>query len=527
MCRLSVVGLALVTAVGCSSEKGGDDGEGARAADSGARPDPDAAAPIEPGPCARVDGAPVTVGSAVAADDYALVLPAEASSPTRWDRPGNEALVLDVVGSERGLIGQLVLHQGKTRFAYGMSLGRLAAGEKVAVQVSPLSAEGAAREACVGAGELTAAADLGDAAPGLVNAPIFRWPAAKRFDDLPVLVGWSAERQTYQAVYTTEDGGTVQNCGGGSEGIQAEIARWGRACDIEGMYTYGAAPRWQRCTGATAFSSVSPRLEGDHPIFYYGDGHNRLFESRAGYGTTCGSGPAEKSDGDLAGWNLDNPGSGPELDDGHVITIRPLPVPLDPLDYDRFGGRREGLVDVYAPWLYRLTFLELAREDKLDGERALPLEQYLYADFHVADVDGTGDRNCAPAVSGGFRVRAVTRSGAVIQGPQITAHYVSSDDDWKRIAIPVPAGTTAADIDRFEFDAYDGDGIYLLGLGDAFLVRPDGESGARLERLHEGIQELAYYVDDDSSGCTGGTNTDGPGGAAYPCAGSLVVVRLP
>ena len=533
MCRSRVVLslaftlAAMSAAAGCGGDDDDDGDDGAVGADSGSGEGADAgvdgvdAAPVA---CATVREDWMVIGTASGEDDYALELPARSASATRWEEVDNEALILDVSGSERGVIGQLVMHQGQALFSYGMSLGRLAAGEQVSVAISTMSAMSATREACVGPAVLTPAAELGDAADGLINAPAFRWPAAKRFDDLPVLVGWSAARRAYQAVYTTEDGGTVEQCGGGSDGIQAEIARWGRACDIEGMFSYGDAPRWGRCTGSTPFSTVTPVLDGTHPIFYYGDGHNRLFESRGGYGETCGGGGPEKADGDLVGWNVENPGNGPELDGDLVITVRPLPVALDPIGYAEFGGRREGLLDSYAPWVYRLTFLELAREDKIDGELSFPLEQYLYVDVHIADVDGSGDRECSLSVSGGFMVRAVTAGGETIEGPQMTQSYAGSGNDWKRLAIPVPAGTTAADIDHLVFDAYDDDGIYLLGLGDAFLVQPDGEAGAVLDYVHQGDLPLAFYVDDDTSSCTGGVNTDGPGGLPYACAGTLVEV---
>ena len=74
------------------------------------------------------------------------------------------------------------------------------------------------------------------------------------------------------------------------------------ACDIEGVYGYGVTPQWERCTGAVAVAAGAPRLEAAHPILYYGDGHNRLFESRGGYGATCGTGGPEQADGDLVGW---------------------------------------------------------------------------------------------------------------------------------------------------------------------------------------------------------------------------------
>jgi len=526
---------ALLLAAACAAGCGGsdndsdedDDGGQADGADDGADGGDDGTEPPNVEGCLPVDdAAPLALGSAVGADEYALELPAVAGSATSWGEVDNEALVLDVTSAQRGFIGHLVMHRGEDPFAYGMALGHLEAGDQVSVQVSTLSAMNAVRSACVGPAALTAATDLGEAAEGLINAPIFRWPVAKRFDDLPVLVGWSAARKAYQAVYTTEDGGTVEQCGGGSDGIQAEIARWGRASDIEQVYSYGETPRWGRCTGSAAVADGSPRLEGAHPVFYYGDGHNRLFESRGGYGDTCGSGSAERSDGDLAGWNVDNPGDEAELDDGLVVTVRPLPVALDPLGYAQYGGRREGLQDVYAPWIYRLTFLELEREDKIDGERSFPMEQYLYADVHADDVNGSGDRECAIQVGSGFMLRVVTTDGVTIDGPQMTADYAGEGDVWKRLAIPLPEGLTAADVDHLVFDAYDDDGIYLLGLGDVFIARPEGSSGAVLERVHEGESELAFYVDDDSSGCVDGMNGDGPGDAPYPCAGGAVDIPI-
>jgi len=444
-------------------------------------------------------------------------LPAASTSASRWQQAGNQAVVLEVLGAARGFIGHLVLHQGATRFAYGMHLGRLAAGEAVSVKVSPLSAAAVTPRACVAAAQLEAVVD----AEGVLRAPIFRWPVAKRFDDLPVLVGWSGTRQEYQAVYTSENGGTVASCGGGADGMQAELARWGRGCDIERVFGYGGgSPTWGRCTGTVSYAQVSPRQEQGHPIFYYGDGHNRLFESRGGYGQSCGNGAAEKADGDLTGWNVGNPGNDDAEDAPFVITLRPLPVDLDALGYAGHAGRREGLLDGYAPWIYRLTFAELEREGTIDGDHVLPLDRYLYVDVHAADVGGSGDRVCTATVSKGFVVRMTSSAGPVQSGPQITASYFGAAEDWKRIAIPLDHAYTAAEITGFIFDAYDNDGIYLLGLGAAFVVAPDGDNGATVDSFHEGELPLAVYVDDDDSGCLEGVNHDGPGGVAYPCVGS-------
>lgn len=472
--------------------------------------------------CAAIDDAAQVVATAAGADEYGLVLTAQSQSATRWSTAGNEALVLEVSGRGGRLIGHLVLHQGAAAFDYGMQLGALAAGEPVAVKVSSLSAAGAVQRACVVAA-LTPASAMGAAAEGLVNAPIFRWPVQKRFDDLPVVLGWSRARKAYQTVFTNENGGTAEQCGGGASGIQAEIARWGRAADIEGSYAYGGTPRWERCTGTVDVAATPVRTEAAHPILYYGDGHNRVFESRGGYGQACGSGAPEKADGDLAGWNVASPGNALADDPGRVVILRPLPVDLDALGYAQFGGRREALIDRDAPWLYRITSLELAREGKIDDSQSLGLSRYLYADVRVADVGGSGDADCTLRVSGGFKLRAIAGDGTELSGPQITAAYASDGaHDWKRIAIPLPAGFGAADVAQFRFDAHDSDGIYLTAIGDAFIARPAGSNSATLAYVRRGERAIADYVDDDRSSCTAGSNRDGPGGTAYTCVGGQI-----
>jgi hypothetical protein len=494
-------------------------------------PAPEADPEAAPGPdpslaaCVNVDDVtPVVVATAAVADEHALVLPAIAASATRWGTVGNEALVLDV-STPRRFIGHLILHQGNVTHSYGMHLGALDAGEQVRVKVSTLSAASATRSACVGPATLTPAASL-DVGEGLVHAPIYRWPIQKRFDDVPLVLGWSAARKSYQTVFTNENGGTVAQCGGGASGVQAEIARWGRAADIEGSFFYdGTSPRWERCTGTVPFTTIQPRLEGAHPILYYGDGHNRLFESRGGYGQTCGTGSAEKADGDLDGWNKNSPSTSLADDAGRVIILRPLPVALDAIAYAQFGGRREALIDRTAPWLYRLTAHELARQNEVDNSKVLGMSRYLYVDVRVADVGGSGDSYCSLTVSGGFRLRALTAAGGVIDGPQITSAYASNGaHDYKRVAIPLPSGITAADITGFRFDAYDNDGIYLTAIGDAFIAQLDATNGATLTYVRKGERALTYYVDDDRSSCSNNVNTDGPGGTAYTCTGSYVDV---
>lgn len=502
------------------SHAGGDGGVDAGAADAGIDDGIDDGgiddAGIDGGEdCTRIgDQSLVGIATALTSDEYGLRIKASSVSRTRWDERDNEAVILEVHRAA-GLIGHLVLHQGLADFEYSMHLGKLDAGEVVSLKVSPLSASTAVREACVGPAELLGAAGLGSAADALSHAPIFMWPVQKRFDDLPVLVGWSQSLREYQAVYTNENGGTVMLCGGGADGTQALLARWGRACDVERIYGHGTSPSWLRCTGNTAVFTVSPRFEGTHPLFYYGDGHNRLFESRGGYGAACGSGSAEKSDGDLAGWNVSNPGNDAALDDAYTLRLRPLPVMLDPLGYAVHRGRREALVDVHAPWIYRLTFSELEREGKIDGALTLPMERYLFVDVHAADVGGAGDRVCTPAVAGGFVFRART-SSSTFDGPQMTSSFFGGARNWKRLAVPL-GPEASPHFTSFVFDAYDNDGIYFLELGDVFRVEAEGDNGAKLVHVRQGVSAVGVYVDDDQSGCTSGVNNDGPDGGSYPC----------
>ncbi len=515
---MRVLGIVVLAAACGSHGKAGDDvGPDAPVVSPDAAPD---AAAL----CQDVDdAAPVTVATAAAADDYALTINLQAASATSWGTAGNEALVLEVSGVQRGLIGHLIVHQGNVAFDYTMHVGALAAGEDLQVKVSTLSAAMAVRKATACAAALVGASTLGDAGEGVINAPVFRWPVQKAFNDVPMIVGWSKAHQTYQTVMTNEDGGTAEQCGGGASGMQAEIARWGRSTDIEDHYTYSGTPTWERCTGRVPVTTTAVRMEAAHPILYWGDGHNRLFESRGGYGQTCGTGTPEKPDGDFDGWNTNNPSNALADDPGKVIILRPLPVDMDALGYAHFGGRREALGDHYAPWIYRLTSLELSREGKIDNSKTFAMARYLYVDVRVADVGGSGDSYCSLTVSGGFKLRATTTDGTVISSPQITSDYASNGNhDWKRVAIALPAGVHAADIDHFTFDAYDSDGIYLTGLGDAFIPKADGANSATLDYVRQGVRAIADYVDDDSSSCTNGANSDGPGGTPYQCVGGQV-----
>src|SRR5262249_51229971 len=158
-------------------------------------------------------------------------------------------------------------------------------------------------------------------------------------------------------------------------------------------------------------------------------------------------------------------------DGPYTITVRPLPVDLDAIGFAGDSGRREGAPDTYAPWLYRITSLELSREGKIDNSHTLSLSRYLYLDVRAADVNGSGDSYCSTCgVSQGYKVRVKNTAGTVLSGPQMTASYAGSQG-WKRIALPLDQVYSAGDFTELIFDAYDNDGIYFLELGDAFIPK--------------------------------------------------------
>ena len=56
-----------------------------------------------------------------------------------------------------------------------------------------------------------------------------------------------------------------------------------------------------------------------------------------------------------------------------------------------------------------------------------------------------------------------------------------------------PTATSGCD-DRAQ-EAADRNDIHVLGLGDAFVVRPRGDGGAALERVHAGVTSLDAHAD--------------------------------
>jgi hypothetical protein len=236
------------------------------------------------------------------------------------------------------------------------------------------------------------------------------------------------------------------------------------------------------------------------------------------------------ANGDLEGWNKNNPGNEESKDDAFTIVLRPAPVDMEA------AGSREDLVNFYAPWLYRVLDLELKKEKKVDNDKVFSMERYLYVDVYANDVGGSGDETCGPIsvlpglhrVTGGFRIRAISKDGTVSDGPQMTKDYFGGDGNGvKRVAVPLKAGVKASDIVKIQFDAYDNDGIYFLGIGDAFVPRATSSNSAVLDFVNKGdIKRADVYVDDNNDGCTNGVNTSAKDSKPYKCVGSAYTLSF-
>jgi len=456
------------------------------------------------------DVAPVTIATASATGEHVLQFDATSASATSWATAGNEALILDIAKNGTFLT-HVILHQGATSFGYGTHTGALAQGDVITARVSTLSAQNAARSATVCSATLTPSSKMGALQPAIDNAPIWVWPIQKRFDDVPLVVSWSPGG--YTTFFTNENGGTTELCGGGAKGLEAEIRLWGRACDIESDYSY-AQNTFERCTGSS--SSTMLRFEAAHPLLYHGDGHNRAFEDRSGYSSTCGTGSDAEPDGPLTGWGSSN--TDPKDDLKYAIILRPIPVATSAVAYAFGGAPRERVLTKDAPWMFRLAGLETAREGKIDNSQTLTWDRYLHADVYVADVDGTGSSCPITGIDGGFRLRAHTTNNVTSSSGEVTSASVSGQQ-WKHVSVPLDAVHVPSDFDQLIFDAYDNDGIYLLGIGDVYILTANGKNGANVAAVRTGAKALGEYVDDDLSGCTNGMSTYM--NQTYPCVANL------
>jgi hypothetical protein len=211
-----------------------------------------------------------------------------------------------------------------------------------------------------------------------------------------------------------------------------------------------------------------------------------------------------------------------ELDGAYVVIYRPAPIAMDDTDYALRNGARERVLDVHAPWMYRIIHKELERHGWIDGIHTFPMEQYLYYDLHATGVDGTGDGFCHTTngqifVTMGYTLTAVTTDGIATTGSRMTRRFFQANPNTKRQAIALDRIRDPEEVSKLIVTVHDGDGIFLRGLGQAFMVRPEGDNAARIVPVIPREKPIDAYVDELYAGCVDGeVSLDG---TTYPCVG--------
>jgi hypothetical protein len=146
------------------------------------------------------------------------------------------------------------------------------------------------------------------------------------------------------------------------------------------------------------------------------------------------------------------------------------------------------------------------------------MEQYFYYDLHATGVDGAGDGFCnTTPVTMGYRLTVITRDGVATTGPRMTRRYFGTSPNTKRQAIALDRIRDPEEVSKLIVTVHDGDGIFLRGLGQAFMVRPKGDNAAKIVPVVPREKPIDAYVDELYAGCVDGEIP--LEGRTYPCVG--------
>lgn len=212
-------------------------------------------------------------------------------------------------------------------------------------------------------------------------------------NDLPLIVyceiSENPKRLAYTCIFSNEDAGT---------NTEALFARWGRATDIELVYVVDwGGDGSVRETIQTYDHKIVPfdgKKEGNHPVIYVAT-KNNVFDS-------VGNGP--------------------------------LRFNIPPRAYSSFERTRESVMDEH-PWTYRVMAEELVREKKLFDPR-----EFVYVDFKAETSNGA-------AIYAGAKFK----SGEEITSDRGNPKNRVNRSTWIRIAIPIPHGADASQIESVLF----------------------------------------------------------------------------
>lgn len=286
--------------------------------------------PADPGAPGRLAGRALLATVDIELDEPAEVLLAVPVScgACSWSRSGREGAVLRV--EVDGAYSQHLVAPGGASHTARVALGPVDRGaHRVAVVLDALTPEVVRDTVRVGPLEPTIVAPGGADDAAVAHSPILhaRPGSLERFSDLPLHVWHETEPSArgtwlrYSVIFSNEDGGTPPD---------RLMATWGRVTDIE--YVYGVELDAAGRVLAEEYQGPEHRYlpfagerVGRHPVLHVVTTNNMV---------------AERG--------------------GAPYRFAPAPVP-----FAAAGAAREVVMDA-APWLYRVSSEEIAREGRVD-----------------------------------------------------------------------------------------------------------------------------------------------------------------
>ncbi|MDZ7343184.1 MAG: hypothetical protein ONA90_01585 [candidate division KSB1 bacterium] len=396
------------------------------------------------------------------------------TTETDWEDPSLPALVLEVLIDER-LASHLVTYMGRQLHPYAVHLGALIAGRhyltiqrvdssKATLKLGRVRIDAYDRDhpfyqilahAPLIFGRLPGAADLSISSSERLQHDM-------RASDVPLILAYEertladGKEIKYTAYFSNESGGTPP------PGL---LHKWGRYTDIEWAYRVELDTSGKR-----------------RQAFYQGRDHQEFIY----YGSFENDQPA------LQVATLNN-----MFSDSLTTKLRFALPPLFMMPPD---GLRENVM-LQAPWSWTVSAKEARREQRLnpqpvDSVRINDLRRYLYIQFAAAPE--------TPGVAaGGFFIVKYKNQPNEYASHLWNSRLVIRDDTTmiRQTAVPLPAGTTAEDLERLDFVADLSGGklvltniLRLFSLDEHDQPQPWKSSWHGLQKLAPG-QRIIFFVD--------------------------------
>lgn len=326
-----------------------------------------------------------------------------------WSAPGREAVALRLTLD--GIYSQhLLLTRGERPADYAVMLGSLPPGKhRLVLERDAGRSSPNAGDAVIGQVDVRVHAPDSPEHKWLSPAPILhaRAGTVERFSDIPLFMYAERLRDesiAYTVIFSHEDGGTPTD---------RLMATWGRSTDIEYVY------------GVTATAPQGEYQGRDHEILPF-------------RGSRAGSHP-------LLWVSTDN---NMVSDHGPEDAVRFAPAPQL---VNLVNTSREAVMDA-NPWLYQVMAAELVREGRLDPDAAAGSGKV--ADPRTfAVIEACGDLKDATLA---FDLGIAKTGAETIWHPSDRGdpRFRIARSGCFRSAVPLPIGTTAAEIRALRARAY-------------------------------------------------------------------------